>query len=832
MSSKIDKISEKLGQIKKFLPQYLKEQGYDVEHGKKICCLHPDHSDRTPSASIFMHASDIPLLHCFSCGSSADIFTVAHWLEHKPMIGPGFMQDTVPYLAEKYKIEIPHRALSEDEIFEMNYLALYKEVAHFISKQEPTRPVVAEIERRQWSNSHLSSMKIGSCSDYSAMRSHLKSLGFTSDFLDQTDIKPNIFNPNNLIITICDQYGRPVGFTARNLIFDGVLDDGGRYVNGPKYIATNCKGLKVNVFNKADRLFNLHEAKKNHPPLYIFEGHPDVITANLHGLKNAVAIGAVSLTPQHLNLCRRLGIYDLVICLDGDKQGIIKGKELIQECLKTVHDLKLRFVFLPTTVDEEGRVSKIDPDEFIRQNGIKEFLALEKIDPFSWRLREFELEGVDNDTICFELIPIIAVEPSAIKRETMIRQLADATGYSDRAIREELDRIKNEDHIKLQNASESIVGNLIDALEKSPGNALALLQNASDEIYNLHKESSSNCFDLNARISSVLGIKEYQETEEMHHAISFGPFMDTLSVALNGDVRQKMIFLGASPNAGKTSKFANMIWNLPQYNDNTMTIMLTIDDSKREFIPRLLAYDIAKTAKETGNHLLFEFIDINKVSTPFKYRDAFEYDAIMEARSASYAKLLELMKDERVVVFDSEDGKSTDFVNTTLKHFRDKYPERNIYLFVDNFHLLNGSSDLSGREKYKEMSGQLKGMAVKYDCTLICTVEYTKVPPDQKPNNNNIAESVALEYDANMIMHMYSELHSMRDKSTLYFNEFGNQYPIIETNFGKNKIASYKGNVWYKVYPEKAFYEEISHEQAETYRQQNKMALTSYEDNP
>lgn len=267
-------------------------------------------------------------------------------------------------------------------------------------------------------------------------------------------------------------------------------------------------------------------------------------------------------------------------------------------------------------------------------------------------------------------------------------------------------------------------------------------------------------------------------------------------------------------------------------NDNTMTIMLTIDDSKREFIPRLLAYDIAKTAKETGNHLLFEFIDINKVSTPFKYRDAFEYDAIMEARSASYAKLLELMKDERVVVFDSEDGKSTDFVNTTLKHFRDKYPERNIYLFVDNFHLLNGSSDLSGREKYKEMSGQLKGMAVKYDCTLICTVEYTKVPPDQKPNNNNIAESVALEYDANMIMHMYSELHSMRDKSTLYFNEFGNQYPIIETNFGKNKIASYKGNVWYKVYPEKAFYEEISHEQAETYRQQNKMALTSYEDNP
>ena len=151
-------------------------------------------------------------------------------------------------------------------------------------------------------------------------RSFTKEVLEKGGFLHEERVAKEIYdkyaNPNNLIITICDQYGRPVGFTARNLIFDGVLDDGGRYVNGPKYIATNCKGLKVNVFNKADRLFNLHEAKKNHPPLYIFEGHPDVITANLHGLKNAVAIGAVSLTPQHLNLCRRLGIYDLVICLD------------------------------------------------------------------------------------------------------------------------------------------------------------------------------------------------------------------------------------------------------------------------------------------------------------------------------------------------------------------------------------------------------------------------------------------------------------------------------------------------------------------------------------
>ena len=203
------------------------------------------------------------------------------------------MQDTVPYLANKYNIEIPHRALTEDEIFEMNYIALYREVAMWISKQEPTEMVQKEIERRQWSSSHLSSMMAGSCPDYHALRAHLKALGFTGEFLDETDIAPNIFSPNNLILSICDAYGRPVGFTARNLRYDGVVDHAtGRLPMGPKYIATNCKGMRVNVFNKAERLYNLHVAKQNHPPLYIFEGHPDVITANLHGIKNAVGIGA------------------------------------------------------------------------------------------------------------------------------------------------------------------------------------------------------------------------------------------------------------------------------------------------------------------------------------------------------------------------------------------------------------------------------------------------------------------------------------------------------------------------------------------------------------
>ena len=52
-SKKLKSFEDQLSKIKPFLPQYLKEMGYDVEHGHKIRCLNPEHDDRTPSMSMF-----------------------------------------------------------------------------------------------------------------------------------------------------------------------------------------------------------------------------------------------------------------------------------------------------------------------------------------------------------------------------------------------------------------------------------------------------------------------------------------------------------------------------------------------------------------------------------------------------------------------------------------------------------------------------------------------------------------------------------------------------------------------------------------------------------
>ena len=112
---------------------------------------------------------------------------------------------------------------------------------------------------------------------------------------------------------------------------------------------------------------------------------------------------------------------------------------------------------------------------------------------------------------------------------------------------------------------------------------------------------------------------------------------------------------------------------------------------------------------------------------------------------------------------------------------------------MDNFHLTQLEDDKSGREKFQTLSHEMKAMVVEYDATLISTVEYTKMPMNERPNNNNIAESNSLVYDSNLIMHGWNELHGLREKAVAYHEDEDHvKRPIVVWGVGKNKIASLK----------------------------------------
>ncbi len=704
--------------------------------------------------------------------------------------------------------------MSQEDIQKVTLYNLYKAVTEYIVKQELNTLQIAELQKRNWQLKDIAKYGIGACNDIEAMREYLKGLGYGTKLLDDNEFNnEKLFNPNNLLFTLYDEYGKPNGFAGRNLIYDGVKDENGYFINGPKFI--NVK--KSAIYSKRDSMYMFHVAsKKSSIPLIIVEGYADVITAHMNGLPNVCGLSMLGISETQLNMCKRHGVYDVIICLDNDEPGMAKAKDILDNVLKNVHDLRIRFIFLPSNeININGEIInvKIDPDDYIRNNGAVAFCSLPKIDPFTWRLNQYtqDDEDVDPESICFAMVSIITSEPSSIKREGMVKELSDFTGISDKAIKDEIDKVLNATEQKISRAKDAIVADLIQSLtDGKHGSAETLLTGALDKIATVGKEFNTGTFETPNRLSKLLSIKQYQESEDMHICFDFGKDFRTLNTALAGDLRQKMIMLGGVANTGKTSTLVDWSWNLIQNNPNSMAVFLTIDDSSKEFLPRVICYDVCSRLVDTDPDL-FNLVNINKIATPYLYKDSFEYEAIMEQRDISFRRVFIAAEHDRYVLLDAEDGRTLDFIKTTIKTYAQKYPDRHLFFFLDNFHLVACEGFQDSRTKYKHLSHELKNTAVMNNCTIISTVEYRKIPFDRKPNNGDLAESVALEYDANMIVHLDSELHRNRDKTRAFHYTYeGQKAPIIEAIVGKNKISSYKSSIYYRFWPDKAFYQELS----------------------
>jgi DNA primase catalytic core len=564
--NKIKNLEDQLAKIKMFLPVYLEEQlKTDFSGGKKICCLSPDHNDRSPSMSMFrVKDSNLPLLKCHSCGIVMDIFNACHVLEHRPLLGPGFIDDTVMYLSKKYDVDIEICKMSEDELYEMNIVNMNKNIHNYIVHQEFDAQHLVELNKRGWTPEFANKLGIGVCHDVNHMKQYLKSIGYSFKFMDENDLDHSrVFNSSSLIFTIFDEYARPVAFAARNLNFDGLKDEAGRFINGTKFINTKVNP-RCGIGKKNEMLYLFHIARTKIAPIYVFEGNADAVTAHNAGIYNSVAICGLGLNENHLNMFRRHGIYDIVVCLDNDDAGMIKAKQILDDALKKVHDIKIRFVFLPdrkVEVDGVMQTIKVDPDEFIRISGAEAFMRLPKVDPFAWRLQQFDFDqDADSESICLSMIPIIASDPSSIKREGMIRELSEYTGMPDKAIREEVSKIINADDIKIEKAKKSIVDEVVSQLAGGQVAGIeSVLASALDRIQTVEKEFKTGTFDINNRVTNLLGIKQYQETEDSHTRYNFGDEFRIFNNALSGDLKQKLILLGGTANTGACDTNLNML---------------------------------------------------------------------------------------------------------------------------------------------------------------------------------------------------------------------------------------------------------------------------------
>jgi DNA primase catalytic core len=772
-------------QLRLCLRKYLEERGIDAS--RNFHCLNPDHQDDHPSANLM--DDDSPIVYCFTCGEGANIFKVAHWLENRPLVGKAFITETLLPLAKKYDIELDSTPLTEEEIYELDTYRAYRFAYDYIvlnaNKLEHFNTVLAQ---REWSPENCATHGVGAIRDYRAFREHLKNLGFAATFLDNIDLnRTDIFNDTSLIFAIKDEYGRPVGFSSRNLKYTDDKSNGSKYVN---------TGAKCGIYKKSTRLFGFDRLLKNHKDkdiVYLFEGYGDTVTATHYGVHNTVAIGGVNLSHEQIQTLKNFGYYNICLVLDGDEAGQNRAMDILDKVLSNQKDLRVSLIILP---------SGYDPDDFFRAYSANDFLDLKHWPAFEWRLAQFPT-GIEPEVVCEKTIPIIANESSAVQREKMEHVLADYTHVSLGSIHKDVEVLINSKEIQKERERSLILDRLRYSIDRNSADAETALTEASYALVELSKRYNEDAFSEEQYLADLLTQKEEEEAKDgSFSGFVLGKHLKQFQEALCGNWRQDTwICIGGVENSGKSSLVLDLSMSIAVNEiNNAICIYHSIDDTKAQLLPRCVC--IANKDRK---------LRINQVVDPNYYiSNGISNKNILEHRDRGYEKLFQLGRDGRFVMKDANDGLSLAYIEKLISYYKDKYPARNLVYTLDNFHKLQDFQSASRgdeRTRFKTISGIIKNLATKYHCCILSTVEYPKIPRGQTANNNSIGETKKIAYDANVICHVYNDLHEYGDRATHYhmgLDIMGQpiMMPRVSITFGKNKVSAYKGTQWYDFWPE------------------------------
>jgi DNA primase catalytic core len=717
------------------------------------------------------------------------------------------------YLAEKYNVEIDSAPLSEAEIYEIDTYRAYRYAANYISQCNEIDGFIKVLEEREWDKDVCAEWGVGSVDDYKKFREHLKSLGFAAGFLDDIDLsREDMFNPNNLIFTIRDEIGRPVGFSARNLLYTNDKK------NGPKYNNSRTTGVKCNIYRKGSRLYGMDALLRNHSKkdtIYIFEGYSDVVTAAHEGITNCVGLAGSSFSPEQLYLLKDYGFYNVCLLLDADEAGQSKTMDILDTTLANQRDLKVFVACLP-----DG----YDPDDFLRQEGKRQFKKLKHWTAFEWRLNQFS-EDTEPETVCEKMIPIIANETMAIKRDKLEKTLSKFTNLLIQSIHKDVERLLNTREMQKLRDRQNILDKLKYNVDRYPDNAETAIDQAQHYLFELAKSHNKDGFSEEKYLVDLKAQKEEEEAKDgSFSGFLLGPDLKPFEKALCGEWKKDVwCCLGGKENTGKSAFKLKASMAIAQIKENNACcIYHSIDDTKQQLQPRCVC--LAEGSRR---------LTINKVRDPnWWINSGRESEEILQFREKGYDILFDLGKNGRFIMKDGNDGYSLSYIDRLIRYYKEKYPDRNLVYILDNFHKLQDFESIKGDERvrFKIMSTMMKSMATRHHICILSTVEYPKLSRGQIPTNENIGETKKIAYDSNLLCHMYNDLHEWGDKAKNYHISLdgeGNamKMPRVMVNFGKNKISPYKGRQWYDFYPEQSdfvFVEDSIMEEVEKQEEEKK----------
>ena len=383
--------------------------------GGRYWGLCPFHGEKTPSFSVTPQRQ---MYYCFGCHAGGSALNFIMEMEHVEFV------DAVKLLAEQMHMELPEMVegsgdgasrSQKERLYEVN-----RQCARFFHSQlwkKENVPVLSYLYGRGLSDGTIRMFGLGSTPPRSdGATQALREQGFTDDELVMAGVSVrregrvyDMFR-QRAIFPIIDAQGRVLGFGGR------ALGDA-----KPKYLNTG----DTPVFNKRQGVFaaNLLKKQRGLKRVILVEGYMDVVSLVQAGVQGVCATLGTALTLEQARLLKRYA-PEIWVSYDGDAAG--------QHAIMRALDI----------FDQEGVRARVldfpggmDPDEFVRANGLAGFEQLIPLEAAEYRMKQ-EMNGRDLSTqegrtsyaiACAKHLSRVR-EP--VELENYIQKLMIATGFT------------------------------------------------------------------------------------------------------------------------------------------------------------------------------------------------------------------------------------------------------------------------------------------------------------------------------------------------------------------------------------------------------------------
>lgn len=392
------------------------------KNGHRYVGLCPFHNETAPSFSVDEQKQ---VYHCFGCKAGGSVIQFVMDIERLSF------PEAVAFLADQLHMPLPEmqndpayekRRTLKERIYLANRTAA--RMYHQLLWQPESSSILHYLQQRGLSDAVIRRFGIGAAPPSAQVGHRLMEEGFAEEELVQAGLmlrrEGRTFDMfrDRAMFPIIDTYGNVLGF-------------GGRAMGDamPKYLNTS----DTPAFNKRYTVFaaNLLRKARGLTRVILVEGYMDVVALSQFGVEGVAATLGTALTPEQARLLHRFA-PEVHIAYDGDRAGqkaILRGLEVLEG-----ENVPVRVLDFP---------GGLDPDEFIRQEGLEAFQALKPISAVTYRMRrEKERHDVSTEEGRIEYAKACAAILRGVKEpvelENHLRHLSVETGFSKEVLMQQI----------------------------------------------------------------------------------------------------------------------------------------------------------------------------------------------------------------------------------------------------------------------------------------------------------------------------------------------------------------------------------------------------------